>query len=48
MRERVRQLKGTLTINSGDEGTKIVAILPMQKPAADEDGYREATRSENN
>jgi signal transduction histidine kinase len=47
MRERVRQLKGTLTINSGDEGTKILAILPMQKPAADEDGYREAARSEN-
>ena len=41
MRERIRQLSGTLTINSGDEGTRVMAVLPMQKPAAE--GFRQHT-----
>jgi PAS domain S-box-containing protein len=34
MRERLRQLDGNLEVDFGREGTRVVAVVPLKKPAA--------------
>jgi len=34
MRERLRQLSGTLKIQSNDHGTRVIAVLPVSRPMA--------------
>jgi signal transduction histidine kinase len=47
MRERLRQLGGTLEIHSDESGTLVRAVLPLEKRALKEEFRTQRTPDEN-